>query len=58
MVEPLSITEARREFNRSVDQIVHKFVNESVRADALGAAAIEAGNYVTLEDLERLINEE
>ena len=57
-VEPSSVTEARLVFNRRVDRLVHKFVNESVQATTVGKAAIEAGDFVTLGELRQLIKEE
>lgn len=55
-VELPTFTEARDTFDQKMNRLAHKFINESVRADNLGAAAIEAGDYVTLEELERMID--
>ena len=55
-VEPSKITEARVDFNQRMDTVVHKFINESVRATELGANAIKEGNYVTLENLKQTLN--
>lgn len=56
-VEPPTVTEARRAFDDKAKRVALKFVNESVQATNVGIAQIEAGNYVTLEDLEEEVKD-
>ena len=52
------MTEARMVGRDHVDEQFSRFIQESADADRKGAAEIARGDYVTLEDLKRLIREE
>ena len=54
--EPPSVTEVRSAFDSVLNQVLRKFVNESAHATATGIKALDAGDYVTLDDLEKLIS--
>ena len=57
-VEPPTITAARGAFEERASQVTRNFTDECVRATEIGIAQIEAGDYVTLEALEREVGHE
>ncbi len=57
VLDPPSIAKARTAAHDHVDEQFIRFIQESADADKKGAAEIARGEYVTLEDLKRLIRE-
>jgi len=53
--EPTGVTEVRSAFDSVMNQVLREFVNQSVQATVLGIRALDAGDYITLDQLEGLI---
>ena len=55
VAEPPGVTEVRAAFENVLMAAFREFANQSVQATALGIKALDAGDYVTLDELEALI---
>lgn len=55
--EPPGVTEIRSAFDSVMNQVLKEFINQSAHATALGIKALDAMDYVTLNELEDLINQ-
>ena len=54
--EPPGVTAVRSAFDNVMNQVHREFINQSAHATALGIRALDAGDYVTLDELEDLVN--
>ena len=54
--EPPGVTEARSAFDSAMNQVLREFITQSAHATVLGIRALDAGDYITLDALEELIN--
>jgi len=57
-VEPPAVIEFRSTYESVLTEVYKEFVNQSVQATALGIKALDAGNYITLDDLEELVRKQ
>jgi len=53
--EPPGVTEVRSAFDSVMNQVLREFINQSAHATELGIKELDAGDYVTLDELKELI---
>ena len=53
--EPPGVTEVRSAFDSVLNQVLREFITQSAHATEIGIKALDAGDYVTLDELEELI---
>ena len=55
-LEPPGVTEVRYAVNDALSAVMTTFVEGSLKATALGIDALDSGDFVTLDDLEKEMN--